>query len=341
MPVPSIVLGIAISILLGALFHLWKDGGLGKLLLYLVFSLIGFYLGHSLAESLGISFLDAGELHAGFGILDEYRKLFPQRFLNLGISEQNTISFSAGLSLVGYKVFVYNIIPFILYRAYEQVRNDICYQRLPVTLIGIGSGFTYALQGMTHYSLEDIALARTLPNLVIISPSDPHEAEAALTFALKTKQPVYIRISKSGEPFIHRQPVDCISRPLVVRRGKKVAVLFHGSISAEVIKALEQSQVPALALSVPMIQPLDFKTLRRQLRGIHTIITVEEHFLEGGLGSVIADWIVQQKIPLQLKKIGVRNEFVHAIKNTVGMRQLYGISAAHISAALKEGYYAS
>ena len=112
-------------------------------------------------------FLITGD--AGFGVLDNYKKLFPENFLNLGVAEQNMIGIASGLGLIGFKVFVYNIVPFLLYRCYEQVRNDICYQNVPVTLIGIGSGVTYSPQGVTHYSVEDIALARTLPNLVILS----------------------------------------------------------------------------------------------------------------------------------------------------------------------------
>ncbi len=90
---------------------------------------------------------------AGYGVMDEFCRFFPERFLNLGVAEQNMIGFSAGLAMAGFKVFVYDIIPFLLYRAYEQIRNDICYQRLPLTLIGIGSGITYAPQGITHYAV--------------------------------------------------------------------------------------------------------------------------------------------------------------------------------------------
>src|SRR3989338_2535360 len=126
------------------------------------------------------------------------------------------ISFSAGLALAGYKVFVYNIIPFVLYRCYEQVRNDICYQRLPVTLVGIGSGVTYAPQGMTHYSVEDIAVARSLPNLTIFSPADPMEAKLCAEYAVKNNAPVYIRIAKSGEPPIHKNDLKDISKPILI-----------------------------------------------------------------------------------------------------------------------------
>src|SRR3990167_8544765 len=130
---------------------------------------------------------------AGLGVFDEFKEAYKNRFLNLGIAEQNMASFAAGLAMSDFKVYLYNIIPFLLYRCYEQVRNDICYQRLPVTLVGIGSGLTYAPQGMTHYSVEDIAIARTLPNLVILSPSDPVEAQGCVEYAFKSKKPVYIR----------------------------------------------------------------------------------------------------------------------------------------------------
>lgn len=273
-------------------------------------------------------FLVTGD--AGFGVLDDYKNNFPERFLNLGVAEQNMISFSAGLALGGYKVFIYNIIPFLLYRCYEQVRNDICYQRLPVTLVGIGSGFTYAPQGVTHYSVEDIGIARTLPNLVVLSPSDPMEAAECAEYAMKSKKPVYIRLAKTGEKNIHQNHLQGIDKPLVVKEGKSVAVLFHGSISIEVMQAQAGLKKSPLLISVPMIQPLDFASLKKELKNIHSIITVEEHFSECGLGSIISDWIIREKFPFRLKKLGIKNEFIHAIKNNAGMRCKYGICADNI-----------
>lgn len=281
-------------------------------------------------------FLIAGD--AGFGVLDDYKKKFSDRYLNLGVAEQNMISFAAGLGLAGYKVFVYDIVPFVLYRCYEQVRNDICYQRLAVTLIGIGSGVTYAPGGMTHYSVEDIGLARTLPNLIILSPADPKEAQCSAEFAFTSDKPVYIRVPKSGEPVIHENSVEDITKPIVVRDGSDVAVLFHGSISQEVMEALKDlSQMP-LVVSVPMIQPLDFDVLLKKLRKVHTIITVEEHFVDGGLGSVLAEWITKNGLSLKLERLGIRNEFLHRIKNTKGMRDFYGISAIKIKKRIKEAF---
>jgi len=281
-------------------------------------------------------FLITGD--AGFGVLDKYQKDFPKRFLNLGIAEQNTISFASGLALAGYKVFVYNIVPFVMYRCYEQVRNDICYQKLPVTLIGIGSGVTYAPQGVTHYSVEDITIAKTLPNLTIFSPADPLEAQLCAEYALKSKEPVYIRIAKSGEPKIHESKPNNINRPIIVKEGKSVAVLFHGSVGIEVNKAINGLNKTPKVISVPMLQPIDLGMLKSELKAVHTIITVEEHFVYGGLGSILSDWIAVNKLSFRLIKLGIKNEFIHAIKNNAGMRDKYGISSEKIKTCILRAF---
>lgn len=281
-------------------------------------------------------FLATGD--AGFVVLDEFKKSFPDRFLNLGIAEQNMISFSAGLALVGYKVFLYNIIPFLLYRCYEQVRNDICYQCLPVTLVGTGSGVTYAPAGVTHYSVEDIAIARTLPNLVILSPSDAIQAERCIEYAFKSKKPVYIRVAKSGEPAIAKDCPKDIEEPILIKEGKGVAVLFHGSIGYEVIKAIEDFKNSPAIISIPMIQPLNFNFLLRKLKNVNTLITVEEHFIEGGLGSIIADWILKERLSFRLKKLGIKNEFIHAVKDNPAMRIKYGICSSKIKDEIEKAF---
>ncbi len=272
---------------------------------------------------------------AGFGVLETFQKNFPKRFLNLGIAEQNMIGFSAGLSLSGYKVFIYNIIPFLLYRCYEQVRNDICYQRLPVVLIGIGSGVTYAPQGVTHYSVEDLALAKTLPNLTVCSPADPYEARLCAQFAAASKTPVYIRLAKKGEANIHAVAPQSIEEPIVLQEGKGIAVLFHGSISDDVVKAAQE--LPGIKfISVPMVQPLNVAALGKALENIETIITVEEHYVIGGLGSTVADWIVDEELPFKLQKLGIKHSFIHEIKDRDGMRTFFGIDAASIVKAVRK-----
>lgn len=157
---------------------------------------------------------------AGYGVWDTFKDELPQQYINPGINEAACIGLAAGMALSGHKVFYYNIIPFVLMRCYEQVRLDICYQELPVVLIGIGSGITYAPAGMTHYSIEDIALAKSMPNLTIISPSDPVQTKKAVEFAIKSNQPTYIRISRSGEPILFDENID-IQKPIYLKKGEK------------------------------------------------------------------------------------------------------------------------
>lgn len=276
---------------------------------------------------------------AGLGVFDEFKILYPDRFLNLGIAEQNMASFSAGLSMAGFKVYLYNIITFVLYRCYEQVRNDICYQVLPVTLVGIGSGITYAPQGMTHYSVEDIGLAQTLPNLTVISPIDPVEAELAAEYSLNAKEPVYIRLAKRGEPKIHSRKDFDITVPQVVREGSDIAILFHGSISNDVMDAynkLSKENIYPMLVSVPVIQPLNKECLFAVLKGMKYVVFVEEHFENTGLGSILMRFYCERKPSWKIKTMGIPYRFIHEIKDTVNMRRLFGISSEGIVKVVKD-----
>ncbi|MDO8445614.1 MAG: transketolase C-terminal domain-containing protein [Deltaproteobacteria bacterium] len=276
---------------------------------------------------------------AGLGVFDEFKDTYPDKFLNLGVAEQNMIGFSAGLSLTGFKVYVYNIIPFVLYRCYEQVRNDICYQKLPVTLVGIGSGITYAPGGMTHYSVEDIGIAQTLPNLTVISPIDPVEAKLAAQYSLEANEPVYIRLAKRGEPAIHDRDKFDITLPQVVKEGADVAILFHGSISVEVMKAYEElirGEIYPLLVSIPMLQPLQKESLLDILKKMKHVICVEEHFENCGLGNIMRKVSLESHSTWKLKTMGIPYQFIHEIKNTESMREHFGISSSDIVRTVKD-----
>jgi transketolase len=270
---------------------------------------------------------------AGLGVFDRFKEEYPDRFRNMGIAEQNTISIAAGLALTGYKVFVYNIIPFVLYRCYEQVRNDICYQELPVVLIGTGSGITYAPMGMSHYSVEDLGLAQTLPNLVTISPMDPVEAHAAARFVLDNDQPAYVRLAKRGEPvFCGNGPLD-ISAPNILKNGAGTAIVFHGSIANEVMAAADLLQAKGLAplvISVPTVQPLDIVTLLEILAPLEHVICVEEHFVNCGLGSMLARLKSNHSVGWRLTLMGIPPHYIHEIGSTDALRTSFGISAPDI-----------
>lgn len=270
---------------------------------------------------------------AGLGVFDRFREEHPDRFRNMGVAEQNTVSFAAGLAMTGYRVFVYNIAPFVLYRCYEQVRNDICYQELPVVLVGTGSGITYAPMGMSHYAVEDLGICRTLPNLSVISPMDPPEARAAASHALECPGPLYVRLAKRGEPSFHPGEVADITAPQLMGEGHGVAIVFHGSISAEVMAAvavLGNRGISPRIISVPTVQPLDRERLFLLLDGITHVVCVEEHFVTCGLGSILAAAKVGSGAGWGLTTLGIPAEFIHQVQGTAGLRGAFGISAANI-----------
>lgn len=275
---------------------------------------------------------------AGLGVFDDLRNACPGKFLNLGVAEQNMTGFAAGLAMAGFKVYLYNIIPFLLYRCYEQVRNDICCQELPVVLAGTGSGITYAPAGISHYAIEDIGLARTLPNLTVLSPADPVEARAAAIYSLKARNPVYVRIAKSGEPVLHPNNRIDISLPQIIRKGTDIAIVFHGSISGEVIRAyheLVKDGIQPMLLSVPMLQPLKIDLLLNLLEDKKYVLSVEEHFENSGLGSLLRGIYAEYSPAWNLRVMGIPYGLIHNVSDLKQLRKHFGISADHIIKTVK------
>ena len=224
---------------------------------------------------------------AGVGVFDHFGETHAHRFLNMGVAEQNMASFAAGLSLAGFNVLMYNIIPFLLYRCYEQVRNDICYQRLPIVMARIGSGVTYAPAGMTHYAVEDLGLARTLPNLAVCSPCDPIEARLIAQWTSGAQGPIYVRLAKRGEPNLHRTDSFDVTRPVLLRDGNDVAIVFHGSIGIEVVQArisLTELGVFPKVISMPMVQPVAVERFLQLTNDVRLVLVGVEHYADSGLG---------------------------------------------------------
>lgn len=277
---------------------------------------------------------------AGLGVFDTFKEEHPDRFLNLGAAEQNMIGFAAGMAMTGYKVLVYNIIPFVLYRCYEQVRNDICYQELPIILAGIGSGLTYAPQGMTHYSVEDLSLARTLPNLTVLSPIDPIEARLAAGYALSSDRPVYVRLAKRGEPDIHTGKQFDINKPQRLVEGNiPVALLCHGSIGEETLNAarmLAEEGIQPHVFSVPMVQPLNREALLHSLRGMQLVVTIEEHYRSCGFGAILREVVMDSDLRCSLTTLGIPSQFIHEVHDTAGMRKLFKIDAVSIADSVRK-----
>ena len=171
----------------------------------------------------------------GYSVIENFQKELPEQIINVGISEQNMIGVAAGLALSGKKVFVYSIAPFVTLRCLEQIKVDVCYQNLDVTIIGVGGGYAYGNLGVTHHSIEDLGVMRSLPNMKIVSPADSIEAGALAKAIISARGPFYIRLNHGKEPNIHqtKELKVKIGKGLVLKEGKDVTLLAIGNIAGE------------------------------------------------------------------------------------------------------------
>ena len=168
----------------------------------------------------------------GFSVVEPFAELFPERFVNVGVAEQNMVGIASGLAMEGYCVFIYSIGNFPTLRCMEQIRYDVCYHNLNVKIVAVGSGFAYGSLGPSHHATEDIGMLRTIPNLVVCSPGDPVETNAITTFSARYNGPCYIRLGKAGESIVHKEPAIKLSigEILELQKGENFAIFSSGSI---------------------------------------------------------------------------------------------------------------
>jgi len=240
-------------------------------------------------------FLLTGDL--GFSVFEKFQEEFPDKFFDIGVAEANMVGVAAGLALSGKIVFIYSIVPFVTMRCFEQVRNDICYQNLNVKIIGVGGGLCYGSAGMTHHSLVDIAIMRALPNMIVICPGDPIEAEMATKLATSHQGPIYIRLGKSHEPKVHLNiPNFKIGKGITIRNGSDVTIIATGNIlyNAKCITdKLINEGLDVRLISMHTVKPLDRSIILESAQETKIIFTIEEHSLIGGLGSAVAEALAE------------------------------------------------
>ncbi len=272
----------------------------------------------------------------GNKLFDKFKERAEGRFLNCGVAEANMMSVASGMALSGLRPFVYTITPFTTTRCFEQIRVDACYHHAPVTIVGTGSGLSYAELGPTHHSLEDLAILRTLPGMTVFAPCDEVELRLGLGAALRQEGPVYIRIGKKGEPIIHKTPPEfAFGKAITVRQGTEVCLIAAGTIMPEVLAAAEalgKSGVSARVESFHTIKPLDTAKLA-EVFGAHALVAVvEEHGIIGGLGGAIAEWrAAQDGKPARMLSFGTPDEFMHEVGTQEYARRKFGLTAEHIA----------
>jgi transketolase len=284
-------------------------------------------------ENKDIYFL-TGDL--GYCVLEPIENDFPDRFINVGIAEQNMIGMASGLALSGKKVYVYSIIPFLTMRCFEQIRNDICYHDADVTLLGVGSGLSYGILSSTHFALEDVAILRSLPNMTIFSPADEIEAISGLNFFNNYHHPLYIRIGKKEEPVVFSNDYSfSFGKGTIISKGNDGIVFTTGSITTEVINALKKIKTEfkfnLTLVDISTIKPIDKKFVIDYCIDKKKIFTVEEHSIIGGLGSTIAEIISENVIDAQLIRIGTKDVFIRNVGNQSYLRQVLGLDSEGIA----------
>lgn len=277
----------------------------------------------------------------GNKLFDKFKAKHADRFYNCGVAEQSMTGIAAGFALSGYRPITYTITPFVTTRCLEQIRVDVCYHHLPVTIVGVGAGLCYASLGGTHHALEDIAFMRALPGMAVVCPADPVETRLALAAALSWDGPVYIRLGKKGEPVVHQSNPDFkIGKAIVVRPGKDVGLLATGIILPSALEAAEKLKaegVSAEVVSFHTVKPLDEDYLRQAFGRFKTVVTVEEHSRIGGLGSAVAEWLADQpKTKARLARVGTPDEFLHEAGEEEHAREKFGLTSNHIAEAARK-----
>jgi transketolase len=273
------------------------------------------------------------------GPMAEFQKHAPKRFVNVGVAEQVMIGMCAGLALKGCQPFAYTIATFSLYRPFEMVRDDLGYQNLPVTVVGMGAGVIYSTLGGTHHTMEDIALASAIPNFRVIAPCDPLEAIDATRWCAKQKEgPVYLRIGKAGEPSLTTDAEPWVFGKLrYLQHGKDVCILAYGVIMSkamEVARALEAGGKSVSVVSCHTIKPLDRGGVVEALNGHQQVVVIEEHVPEGGLASRVKQIAWDVKAPCRLDTFTLQDAFIHNYGSHDDLLASHGISVPKILAAV-------
>lgn len=279
-------------------------------------------------------FLLVGDL--GYHVIEPFAEEFPDRFLNVGIAEQNMAGIAAGLAMTGYNVYFYSIGNFPTIRCLEQIRNDIAYHQANVKVVSVGAGYAYGSLGATHQATEEIGALRVLPNMVVATPGDPLEARAITKISASYDGPMYIRLGKAGEKTVHTE--DSINLKigdicsLITREGNQTAVLTCGNILDAALHQINDENLNYDLYSVPFVKPINKEQLINIVKTHPAgLITIEEHQRSCGMGSAIVevlnDLYYEGDIEVypKVKRIAIPDEFADVVGTQVFLREHEGL----------------
>ncbi len=303
----------------------------------------------STREAYGRALAEFGEENENIVVLDadvskctmtvHFAKKFPNRFFNVGISEADMVTTAAGLAACGKTAFVSAFAVFAAGRAFDQIRNSVAYPKLNVKIAATHAGVTVGEDGGSHQAIEDIALMRALPNMVVISPADTTEAKASVKAAIEYNGPVYLRLGRPAQPIIFNEETYRfeLGKGSVLKDGNDVTVISTGIMTSKALEAanvLKEQGINARVINIHTIKPIDKDILIKAAAETKGIVTVEDHSVIGGLGSAVAE-VLMQNYPARLKMIGINDTFGES-GSPNELMQIFGLTVDNIVFNVKD-----
>ncbi len=277
----------------------------------------------------------------GVGVLDDMRRAMPDRFFMEGVAEQNVVGMAAGMAMEGLVPYVNTIATFLTRRCFEQVAVDLCLQNLPVRLIGNGGGLVYAPLGATHLATEDIAIMTALPNMTVVAPTDADEMVRFMEAGLDWPGPIYIRLGKGGDPIVSREEDGFeIGKAITLREPGRVGIIACGVMVARALKAADILQADGIdcgVVNMHTLKPLDGEAVLDLAGRVETLVTVEEHTLQGGLASAVGA-VLLENTPAPLPKvvrIGIPDTFPAGYGSQDLMMEQFGLQPEQIAERIR------
>jgi transketolase len=275
----------------------------------------------------------------GNRLFDKFKQHCPRRFYNCGVAEANMTGMAAGMAMCGLRPFTYTIASFATTRVIEQIRVDVCYHDLPVTIVGTGAGLSYASLGPTHHCCEDVAMLRCLPNMTVLCPADAAEVREAVAAVLRLNGPAYIRLGKKGEPAVHAAPPAFeIGKGIALREGRDACLLGMGTMVSVALRAadrLRERGLEARVVSLHTVKPLDEALLFDSFTRFRVVAVVEEHTRLGGLGAAVAEWLAAQgPLPGRLLAFGTPDAFLGEAGSQEHARRVFGLTDEALAASV-------
>ena len=300
-------------------------------------------------DAYGEALLELGKNRQDIVVLDadlsgstktgKFAKAFPERFFNIGVSEQDLIGTAGGLSITGKLPFASTFAVFETGRAWEQIRQTVCYSNLNVKLVATHSGITVGEDGASHQAIEDVAIMRVLPNMTVIVPADGYETKQVINAIADYNGPVYVRLGRSKVPVVMPDDYEFkIGKAHTFHLGKDANIVAMGimvAVSLEASKILKNEGLDVGVINMSTVKPLDTETVLKASKICRLIVTAEEHSIIGGLGSAVSEFLSETN-PTRIIRIGIKDDF-GCSGTSEELLKLYGLTAEDIVKTIKEG----